>query len=118
MHIKDLLLYFFVGGTFTALIVALEQSGLRLWSGFATLMPVFTLVSYLFIGSSNGGLAVSQHAMFVLVGTLVSWVPYMLTVAYLSPTMDPNKAIATGLLVFFIMAAVYLLVVEHYKLFQ
>jgi len=118
MNIQSILMYFVAGGVVTALIVVLEQSGLRLWSGLATLMPVFTLISYIFIGPSRGGRALSQHAWLVLVGSLVSWVPYMITVALLSPHMSSYKAIGIGLGVFFILATVYLLVVSHFHLFQ
>lgn len=118
MDIKNIFIYFFVGGVVTTLIVALEESGLRIWSGLAALVPVFTLVSYVFIGSSRGGTALSQHAWLVLVGTLVSWVPYMLTVALLSPHMESNKAIGIGLAVFFILAAIFLTIVQKYGLFQ
>ncbi len=118
MDIKNILIYFFVGGIVTTLIVALEESGLRIWSGLAALMPVFTLVSYFFIGSSQGGKALSQHAWFVLVGTLVSWVPYMLTVALLSPHMETTKAIGIGLGVFFILATIFVIIVQRYNLFQ
>lgn len=76
--IKSYLIYFLTGGIVTVIIVALEESGFRLLSGFATLMPIFTLVAYFFIGESKGGLAVGQHAWFVLIGTIVSWVPYMI----------------------------------------
>ncbi len=118
MNIKNIIIYFLTGGIVTTLIVLLEESGLRLWSGFATLMPVFTLVSYIFIGESKGGLAVSQHSKFVLFGTLVSWVPYMIVVAVLSPHIGSSKAIAAGLLVFALLAVAYLLLVAHYHWFQ
>ncbi len=118
MDIKSLLLYFFTGGIVTTLIVALEVSGFRIWSGLAALVPVFTLVSYIFIGQSQGGIALSQHAWFVLIGTLVSWVPYMATVALLSPYMTSNRAIGSGLVVFFVLASCFLLIVERYQLFR
>jgi uncharacterized membrane protein (GlpM family) len=118
MSIKNILIYFVTGGIVTTLIVVLEESGRRLWSGLATLMPIFTLISYFFIGQSRGGKALSQHAWLVLIGTLVSWVPYMVTVAVLSPYMSSKKTIAIGLGVFFILAALYLLIVNHYHLFQ
>ncbi len=119
MHLKSLIIYFLTGGIFTTLIVLLEENGSRLLSGFATLMPVFTLVSYIFIGQSkNGGLAVSKHSMFVLTGTIVSWVPYMLVVSWLSPSLGANKAIAWGLATFFVLAAAFLLVVAHYHFFE
>jgi uncharacterized membrane protein (GlpM family) len=115
--LKSYSIYFLTGGIFTVLIVALEESGFRLLSGFATLVPVFTLVAYIFIGEASGGIAVGQHAWFVLAGTLVSWVPYMILVAYLAPKIGPKYAIATGLLGFFVCAAIYLVIVYHFRLF-
>ena len=53
--LKSYLIYFLTGGIFTVLIVALEEGNFRLASGFATLIPVFTLVAYFFIGESRGG---------------------------------------------------------------
>ncbi len=114
---KSYFIYFLTGGIFTVLIVALEENGARLLSGFATLMPVFTLVAYAFIGETSGGKAVGAHAWFVLVGTIISWVPYMILVAYLAPRIGSRWAIATGLLGFFILAGLYLGVVYHYNLF-
>ena len=114
----NLLIYFVTGGTFTTIIVALEESGRRTLSGLATLIPVFTLVAYVFIGESSGGQAVGQHAKWVLAGTLVSWVPYMLAVAYLAPKIGPQKAIASGMGVFFVLALAYIGVAARMKLFQ
>ncbi|EKD57117.1 MAG: hypothetical protein ACD_57C00402G0001, partial [uncultured bacterium] len=90
------LLYFVVGGIVTTVIVALEESGYRTISGIAALVPVFTLVSYYFIGASKNGMAVSQHSQFVLCGTLVAWVPYMAVVALAAPRWGANKAILAG----------------------
>lgn len=115
---KSIIIYFITGGLFTALIVFLEESGLRLWSGLAALVPVFTLVSYIFIGNSQGGLAVSQHAKFVLWGTIISWIPYMLTVIYLAPKIGSNKAIGVGVLVFFVLVIAFIAITAHYNLFS
>ncbi len=117
-NIKSTLIYFLTGGIVTVLIVSLEQVNNRLLSGFATLIPVFTLVAYLFIGETKGGVAVSKHAWLVLFGTLVSWVPYMIAVAILAPKIGSSKAIFVGMTIFFLCAAVYLEVVAHFKLFQ
>lgn len=114
---KSYAVYFLTGGIFTVAIVALEEGGFRMLSGFATLMPIFTLVAYIFIGESRGGAAVGQHAWFVLAGTLASWVPYMVLVAYLAPRIGPRLAVGAGLAGFFICAAAYLLIVYHYHLF-
>ncbi len=118
MSFSNLLIYFFVGGTVTTVIVALEQGGQRVLSGLAALIPIFTLVAYFFIGQTKGGVAVSQHAKFVLVGTLLTWVPYMLAVIILAPRMGSQKAILLGLLTFFVLALAYIAVTIHWKLFQ
>ncbi len=118
MKLSSLILYFITGGLFTAIIVTLEEIGQRTLSGLATLVPVFTLVSYLFIGQTAGANAVSQHAKWVLSGTLVTWVPYMLAIVYLAPKVGAHKAILAGLAIFFILAFAYIAVVNRYKLFQ
>jgi len=119
MNIKSIIVYFLTGGIFTTVIVALEEADQRVLSGLATLVPVFTLVAYIFIGQgSGGGAAVGKHSWFVLVGTLVSWVPYMIAVAVLSPKIGANKGILAGLAVFFILALSYIAVVSRFKLFQ
>jgi uncharacterized membrane protein (GlpM family) len=112
--LKNYLIFFVTGGLFTVIIVALEESNLHLLSGFATLMPVFTVVAYIFIGETSGAKAVGQNAWFVLVGTIVSWVPYMILVAMLAPRIGTRYAIGIGLLGFFVLAAIYLLIVYHY----
>ena len=87
--------------------------------GFATLMPIFTLVAYFFIGQSKGGgAAVGRHAWFVLVGTIVSWVPYMIAVATLAPHIGANKAIIIGLVVFAIFSIAYIILAGYYHWFQ
>ena len=118
MNISNLIIYFITGGLVTTIIVVLEEKGQRMFSELATLIPVFTLVAYFFIGQTKGGKAVGQHAKFVLVGTLISWVPYMLAVAYLSPRIGPNKAILAGLAVFFVLALIYIAVANRFGFFK
>jgi uncharacterized membrane protein (GlpM family) len=118
MKPSSLVTYFVTGGAVTTLIVALEESGHRTLSGLATLIPVFTLVAYFFIGESAGGAAVGQHAKWVLAGTLVCWVPYMLAVAYLAPKVGSRKAIFAGLVLFFVLAFAYITVASRLKLFH
>lgn len=117
-QIKSYFVYFLAGGIVTTLIVAFEQNNNRLLSGLATLVPVFTVVAYVFIGESQGGAAVSQHAWLVLFGTLASWVPYMITIAILAPKLGSQKAVLLGLVVFLICALAYLGIVWRLKLFQ
>lgn len=112
------ILYFLTGGTLTTIIVALEESNYRTLSGLAAIVPIFTLVSYFFIGSTKSGHAVSEHSQFVLWGTVIAWIPYMMTVAILSPKYGTNKAIVSGLAVFFVLALLYLFIVHKFDLFQ
>ncbi len=114
----EYLIYFITGGTVTTVIIAFQNSDSRLISGFATLMPVFTLVAYFFLGQSKGGAVLAQHAWMVLLGTIVSWVPYMVTVAVLAPKIGSNKAILVGLGVFFVLAVIYLGLVGMFGLFR
>ena len=117
-QIRAYLIYFFTGGIVTTLIVALEENNNRILSGLATLVPVFTIVAYLFIGETKGGKAVSELAWLVLIGTLASWVPYMVAVALLAPKLGTQKAIPISLGIFFVCALIYLAIVQRFKLFQ
>jgi uncharacterized membrane protein (GlpM family) len=118
MDFKDIVFSFLVGGTVTALIVGLEQSNMQLWSGIAAIMPVFTLVSYIFIGSSGNSIAVSRHAKFVLFGTIVAWVPYMIVIAWTTPKLGTNRSLLLGLLTFIVMGFAYVGAVEKLRLFK
>ena len=114
----NILIYFLTGGIVTTAIVLLEESGWRILSALATLMPVFTLIAYLFIGENSGGTALSEHAKLVLVGTLVAWVPYMLVVIWLAPQWSTYSAVGAALAVFFVIAIVFLLLTQHFGWFQ
>jgi len=98
---------FIVGGSVTTAIVYFEASGLPLLSRLAALFPVFTWLSYLFIGKLNGPHAVSEHAWFVLIGTIVAWLPYMAVIALLAPRIGPTKAVLTGIVVFLVLATTF-----------
>jgi uncharacterized membrane protein (GlpM family) len=108
MIVFEYILSFVVGGAVTVAIVFFESSGFPLLSRLAALFPVFTWLSYLFIGRLKGSEAVSQHALFVLLGTIVAWVPYMLTIYYLAPRIGSTKAILAGILVFIVLASVFI----------
>ncbi|VVB79624.1 Uncharacterised protein [uncultured archaeon] len=101
------LLYFLTGGLITTAIVALEESGMPLISRLAALFPVFTWIAYLFIGEFGTAQQVVSHAKFVLIGTIVSWIPYMLSIIYFAPKIGVYKAIAVSILIFVIIALVF-----------
>lgn len=104
----DYLYAFFAGGVVTVIITYFEINGFPLVSRLAALFPVFTWMSYLFIGKLDSGKAVSQHAMFVLLGTIFAWLPYMFVIYYFSPRIGSDKAVMLGLVVFIILAVVFI----------
>ena len=118
MDLKNLIFSFVAGGSITVLIVGLEESHMRIPSAMAALMPVFTLVSYFFIGASQNSIAVGQHSKFVLVGTIVAWIPYMAVIAFTATRLGTNRSLALGLTVFLVLAAGYATIVEKYGLFK
>lgn len=99
---------FIVGGLVTTLVVYFEASGQPLLSRLAALFPVFTWLSYLFIGKISGGESISSHSLFVLLGTLFSWVPYMLVIYFLAPKIGSVKAVILAVFVFLVLAFIFI----------
>jgi len=97
------LLYFLVGGTVVTAISLLAERGHPLLAGVVTLFPSITLISFYFIGRSAGNEAVAATAKSCLI-SLSIWVPYVLTVIWLSPRIGTNKALVIGVLIFIILA--------------
>ena len=107
MDISKYLLYFLTGGVITTIIVGFEESGFTLISRIAALFPVFTWIAYLFIGNSGTAQQISEHAKFVLLGTILSWIPYMLAIIYLTPKIGVNKSILIAIGVFLVISLIY-----------
>lgn len=99
---------FILGGSITLAITYFENAGFPMLSRLAALFPVFTWMSYLFIGQNHGSAEVSSHSLFVLLGTLFAWMPYMLTIHFLSPHLGTTKAILVAIVVFVILALIYI----------
>lgn len=104
---------FFAGGAITVAITYFEASGYPLLSRLAALFPVFTWLSYLFIGRIAGPDAVSKNALFVLWGTIFAWLPYMFVIYYFAPRIGSTRAVALALAVFIILAIIF---IKIYKL--
>lgn len=102
------ILAFVAGGSLTLATIALELNGYAQLSRLAAIFPIVTWISYLFIGETLGGdEAVSKHALFVLLGTLIAWVPYMLVIYYFSPKIGTHRAIIAAIAVFLVLALVF-----------
>jgi len=106
--VSEYIFAFLAGGAITVAITYFETSGYPLISRLAALFPIFTWLSYLFIGKLSGGKAVSQHALFVLFGTIVAWLPYMFVIYYFAPRIGSIKAVLLGLVVFIILAVLFI----------
>ena len=104
---------FIVGGMVTTAIVYFESSGFPLLSRLAALVPVFTWLAYLFLGNIATAKEVSSHALFVLLGSLMAWVPYMFTIYFMAPRIGSVKAVLLGILVFLILALIF---IKFYKI--
>lgn len=109
------MMYFFsflAGGLITFAITYFEAAGFPLLSRLAALFPVFTWLSYIFIGEFAGGEEVARHSLFVLLGTIFAWMPYMLTIYFLAPRFGAVKAVAAGIVVFTVCATIF---IKFYK---
>jgi len=104
----EYVLVFIVGGLMSLLVTYAETSGYHFLSEFAAMFPTITIVSYIFLGSLANDNAVSRHAYFVLLGTIVAWIPYMLTIWYLAPKIGTSKALLIGISLFSLLALIFI----------
>jgi hypothetical protein len=98
---------FIVGGIITTSIILLENIGLPLLSKIATLLPVYTWLSYIFFGIEKKDKFVVESAKFTTIGTLLVWVPYMLVIIYLTPKIGVYYSVLASLVVFVILAFIF-----------
>lgn len=98
---------FFIGGLLTTTIVYCEINGFPLLSRTAALFPVFTWLSYIFIGLIGNTKAVAQHTFFVLFGTLFAWVPYMLFIYFFVQKWGTIKTLTFAIILFLILAIIF-----------
>jgi len=101
------LFYFIIGGLVVSTVVFFEESGYTFLSRIAMLFPILTWLSYLFIGDFGTPQQISEHATFVLLGTIVSWIPYMYSIIYFAPKLGVLKAIGVAFVVFLILASIF-----------
>jgi uncharacterized membrane protein (GlpM family) len=101
---------FVFGGALTTLIVYCEVNGFPLISRMAALFPVFTWVSYLFIGKMVDNIHVAHHTLFVLLGTLFAWVPYMLFIYFLVTKLGTIKTLLSAGALFIVLALIFSLI--------
>jgi uncharacterized membrane protein (GlpM family) len=98
-------LYFLVGGFVVTAISVLAERGYPLLAGIVAIFPGITLVSFYFIGKYAGDAAVALTAKSCLLSIPV-WIPYALTIVWLSPRIGTNKALIIGTFIFTLLAFV------------
>jgi uncharacterized membrane protein (GlpM family) len=101
-------LYFLIGGGIVSVVVWLARQGHPFLSGMALVFPSVTLVSMYFIGKTAGDEAVAASARSAISSTFIVWLPYITTVAYLSPRVGVNRALAVGLALFLILVFLWI----------
>lgn len=94
-------------------IVYFELNGSPLLSRLAAIFPIFTSLAYLFIGRFSTDKAVASHALFVLLGTIFCWTPYMLAIYLLTPKIGSTWALVLAITIFLLLSVIF---VEAYKL--
>lgn len=104
---KEYIFSFVLGGFLTTFIVYCEVHGFFLLSRVAALFPVFTWLSYLFIGILTDSTRVAHHTLFVLLGTLCCWIPYMLFIYLFVQQLGPVKAIVGAIILFLVLATLF-----------
>lgn len=104
---KEYIFSFIVGGCLTTSIVYFEVNGFYLLSRIAALFPLFTWLSYLFIGSLTDTMRVAYHTRFVLLGTLCAWVPYMLFIYFFVNRLGTVKTIMIAIVIFLFLASLF-----------
>lgn len=107
LMVHPYLFSFCCGGFLTTFIVYAETNGFPLVSRIAALFPVFTWVSYLVIGALSDSEHVAKHSLFVLLGTLFAWVPYMLFIYFFVNKLGTTKTILSAIGLFVILATIF-----------
>jgi len=104
----EYLLYFVAGGSIVSLVVYLAKQGHPFLSGIALVFPSVTMLSFYFIGRASGSAAVVESAKSALFATFIVWVPYVLVIVYLTPRLGVNSALAGGVIVFLVLALLWI----------
>lgn len=115
MDLYSIALYFLAGGLTVSAGVLLANSGNSLLSGLALMFPSVTVVSYYFIGKSMGSDVAITSMKSTIASALITWLPYMLVLLYLTPKMGLNKALFFGILTFLIIGAVWISINSKYR---
>ncbi len=84
-------------------VTVLAERGHPLLAGIVAIFPGITLVSFYFIGQAAGDAAVAATAKSCLLSIFI-WIPYALSVIWLSPRIGTNKALLIGVAIFTVLA--------------
>ncbi len=115
MDLYSIALYFLAGGLTVSAGVLLANSGNSFLSGLVLMFPSVTVVSYYFIGKSMGSEVATASMKSTISAALITWLPYMLVLLYLTPKMGLNKALFFGILTFLIIGAAWISINSKYR---
>lgn len=116
MDLYSTVLYFIAGGMLVTAAVLFAEIGNPFLSGIALMFPSITAVSYYFIGKSVGSAGAATSIKSTIASAFIVWLPYMLTLSYLTPRMGVNKALVFSIAVFLIIGSIWLFINKKYGL--
>ena len=96
-----------ISGIVVSLVLLFAQSNKSHAAGIAVLFPAITLLSYYFIGSSEGSTTL-RAVVRSSVGAFPIWLAFMAVVYFALRAMDFRLALALATLVWLCLAAGYL----------
>jgi uncharacterized membrane protein (GlpM family) len=98
-----LVIYFFLGGTVTALTAYFASQGRGMLSAFVTTLPLLTIVSFLLIYAEGGSKTVEDYARSLFIFT-PPWLCYVAIVLLGVNRMGIIKSLTLGVLLFVVLS--------------
>ncbi len=98
-----LVIYFFLGGTVTALTAYFASLGRGMLSAFITTLPLLTIVGFLLIYAEGGSKTVEEYAKSLLIFT-PPWVCYVTIVMLGVNRIGIVKSLILGVLLFVLLS--------------
>jgi uncharacterized membrane protein (GlpM family) len=101
----EYILSFIIGGLLTTIIVYCEVNGFPLISRIAALFPLFTWLSYLFIGSLTNSARVVNHTLFV--GNHFCMDSLYAFYLFFAQMLGSTKAIIGAIIIFLVLSTIF-----------
>jgi len=108
-HMMRFLLYFFLGGTVTALVAYLANRGEGTLSAFVAAFPVLTALTFLLVSAEGRPADVAEYARGLILFT-PAWICYVVVVLLGFQRLGTLRSIVLGMAVYVLASAVLRLI--------